>query len=132
MTVSLPLLALAAALQSPLPAVLAQAAETPQVLRGPKRARTDAKPAAEPQKPCGSCAVDADRKRDLNAREARLRAREEELSAREKSHEDAARKKKQDEADAEAEAAKRRRALEKHAREVQEEFRNAADALGGF
>ena len=126
MTVSLPLLALAAALQSPLPAVLAQAAETPQIIRGPRRARPEAKTAPEPQKACSSCAVEAERTRELDAREAHLRAREQELSAREKSQADAARKQ------GEAEAARRQKALEKHSRELQEEFRNAADALGGF
>lgn len=136
MIVSLPILGLVAALHTPLPLALGQAAETPQIIRGPRRARPEPKPAPEPQEACRSCAVEAERTRELDAREARLRAREQELSAREKSQEDAARK--QGEAETarkkqeEAEAAKRRKALEKHSRELQQEFKNAADALGGF
>ena len=124
MTVTLPLLAVVAALQS---------TEAPQVIRS-RSTRTAAK--AEPPKGCTTCAADAARAKALDAREARVHAREQELSAREKSAEEAARSRGEDDAARKkkqsAEAAKRQKQLEQLSGDVQDGFKNAADALGGF
>lgn len=118
MTVTLPLLAVVAALQS---------TEAPQVIRSRSTPRTA--PKAEAQKGCTSCGKDSARTKELEAREQEVSAREKsaEESARKQGEDDAARKKK----DA-AEAAKRQKQLEQLSGDVQDEFKNAADALGGF